>query len=206
MVDQAVAVLARHILPPPARPTGSLFVFRTVERTRASGSACACTLLQALCPRLILHPSLAAPVGLCSCKTPFSGGHAHFYPRTLISTQPLPPSRSSEDSVVARVAPTRQRVATSRRADVEFEADNALVWMLVPTDNMHSYRRSIPYLSQARLSTFASCISGLACRFCTQSLVYIRPAFVFVASRDIASSKTVSLEGGSNDDELDDER
>ena len=164
MVDQATTILARRILPPPARLTGSPFVFWTVERMRASGSVYTCALLQAPCRRLILHPSPAAPVGLCSCKTPFSGGHAHFYARTPISTRPLPPSRSSEDSVVARVAPTRQRVATSRRADVEFEADNALAWTLVPTDNMHSYRRSIPYLSQARPSTFASCISGLACR------------------------------------------
>ena len=92
---------------------------------------------------------------------------------------------------------------------MKFVADNALSWTLVLTGIIHSHRHSALYLShlrKARPPTFASCISALACRFCAHSLVYIRPAFVFVASRDIVSSKTVSLEGGSKDDELDNER
>ena len=59
--------------------------------------------------------------------------------------------------------------------------------------------------THARRPMFTSCISALACRSCAHSLVYICPAFVFVTSRNIASSKMVNLESVSNDDELGDE-
>ena len=91
---------------------------------------------------------------------------------------------------------------------MKFVADNALSWMLVLTGSIHSHRHSALYLShlrKARPPTFVSCISVLACRFCAHSLVYIYPAFVFAASRSIARSHMMSLESGSNDDELGDE-
>ena len=91
---------------------------------------------------------------------------------------------------------------------MKFVADNALSWALVLTGIIHSHRHSalsLSHLRKARPPMFASCISTLACRFCAHSLVYIYLAFVFAASRSIARSHMMSLESGSNDDELGDE-